>query len=483
MALDPRAPVVVGAGQLTVKDAPPSPAAMAAEAVRAAAADAGADVLPRVQALGVVDPFSWPVVDPGALVRAELGLADDVHSLKSAIGGTGPIVLLGALAQRIADGTLDCAVLVGAEVVSVFMKVLRGGEDPGWPVNPDGTPAPETLGEAETPSHPLELQSGLLAPVMYYPLFEHALRVSAGRTVEEQAARASQLWQRYAAVARTNPLAWTPDPVADPGEVTEDNRLVAHPYPKYETANIQVDQAAALIVMSAGAAADAGVPEDRMVPIHATSHAHDHWYPGNRFALDRSPAIRANADAIGLDVDAIAHLDLYSCFPSAVQMAGLELGIDPVTDARPPTVTGGLTFAGGPANNYVTHSLATMVGVLRDHPADTGMCTAVGWYMTKHGIAVLGGREADAPAFADHHPQAVVDALPSREVATEPVEATVETYTSLYDRDGSATMGIVVGLTEDGRRTFGKTDDGAGVVAADPIGATAQFDGAGAVTL
>jgi acetyl-CoA C-acetyltransferase len=477
--------VIAGAAQITRRTAPPSPVALTAEAVRAAVEDTGANVLPSVQALAVVDPFSWPVTDPGALLRDELGLPGTVHSLKSAIGGTGPVLLLGALAQRIAAGELDCAVLAGGEVVSTFMRTLRGGEDPGWPVNPEGTPAPETLGEDDPAGHPLELASGLIAPVMYYPLFEHALRAAHGRTVAEQQEIAGRLWARYAQVARDNPHAWTADPPADPGRVTDDNRMVAHPYPKYETANIQVDQAAALVVMSEAAADAAGVPRERRVHVHATATAHDHWFTGNRQELHRSPALRACAEAVALDTDAIAHLDLYSCFPSAVQVAGAELGIDPLTDAREPTVTGGLTFAGGPANNYVTHSMAAMVGRLRENPSDLGLCTAVGWYLTKHGVAVLGGPDAPAQdAVLGAHPQAQVDALPAREIADDgPHQATVETYTAMYDRDGSVTMGIVAGLLPDGRRTFGKTADGAALLDGDPIGRTAEFDGAGAVAL
>ena len=42
-------------------------------------------------------------------------------------------------------------------------------------------------------------------------------------------------------------------------------------------------------------------------------------------------------------------------------------------DDRPVTVTGGLPFAGGAASNYLTHALATMVGVLRDDPGSLGL--------------------------------------------------------------------------------------------------------------
>ena len=98
--------VLVGAGQLSCHSDPPAPVVMAAQAARAAAADSGADVLGRVQAIAVVDPFSWPVSDPAALLRDELGLDAGVTTLKSAIGGTGPVLLLGALATRI--GRASC---------------------------------------------------------------------------------------------------------------------------------------------------------------------------------------------------------------------------------------------------------------------------------------------------------------------------------------------------------------------------------------
>ena len=45
-----------------------------------------------------------------------------------------------------------------------------------------------------------------------------------------------------------------------------------------------------------------------------------------------------------------------------------------MAEERDLTVTGGMTFAGGPWNNYVTHGVATMVGVLREDPGDLGLC-------------------------------------------------------------------------------------------------------------
>ena len=56
---------------------------------------------------------------------------------------------------------------------------------------------------------------------------------------------------------------------------------------------------------------------------------------------------------------------------------------------RPLTVTGGMTFAGGPLNDYTSHGIATMAGVLRAEPGAVGLCTANGGYTTEHAVVVL----------------------------------------------------------------------------------------------
>ena len=90
----------------------------------------------------------------------------------------------------------------------------------------------------------------------------------------------------------------------------------------------------------------------------------------------------------GLAVDDLDYVDVYSCFPSAVQVAARELGLPLADAARPLTVTGGLTFAGGPWNNYVMHSIATMTELLRANPGTRGLITANGGYLTKHSFGV-----------------------------------------------------------------------------------------------
>ncbi|WP_354697807.1 hypothetical protein DSM112329_03452 [Paraconexibacter sp. AEG42_29] len=492
-AIDPRTPVLVGAAQITQRpgdgDAPSTPALLA-QAARAALADAGDGIGERVDAVAIVELFSWPVPDPGAWLSAELGLTPS-ETLVSARGGNGPTALLGALAADILAGRLDVALIAGGEAMTPFMKAVKSGGDPGWPTQPEGTAPTRTVGVDRDPSTPEELAASLIAPIFVYPLFEQALRREAGRSIEEHQQHLGRLWARFADVAGENPYAWTQDrpDAATIATASPANRQVSAPYTKLMNANIQVDQAAALVLCSAGAATAAGIPEDRWVFVTSTAGAHDHWFVGERNHLDRSPAIAAVGEAAlghaGLTVDELTHVDLYSCFPSAVQIAARELGVDLDDPTRPPTVTGGLTFAGGPANAYVLQSLATLVGRLRGRTGEHALATAVGWYLTKHGAAVLSSDPPSRP-FADADVQAQVDALPRRSITAAAFTAPVETYTSIHDHTGTATMAIVTALDDDGARGFAQTHDPATVAAlldGEPLDRTVVLDGAAGFTV
>lgn len=481
--VDPRTPVLVGTGQVTHRpgSGPTSPLELMVEAARRAAADAGSGgdaLLAGVQSVAVVDVFSWPIPDPGSLLATELGLSPR-ETVRTVVGGNGPIALLGDLAAQIAGGTLESALIAGGEVVSAFRTAMTTGGETGWPTQPDGTAPSRVVGKDAPPSHPAELAAGLVVPANYYPLFEHALRHEAGRSTAEQRAWIGSWWSRYSEVAAGHPNAWSRTPMsAEQVASPEDgNRPISDPYLKCMVANITVDQSAALLLTSAGAAEAAGIARDRWVFVHATAGGADHWLVGERDQLHRSPAIAAGGAAVfghaGIDADDVALVDLYSCFPCAVQIGARELGFVVDNPARPLTVTGGLVFFGGPANDYVTHSLATLVDRAREQPDELALASAVGWYMTKHGLALLSARPPARP-FAHHDVQATVDAGPQRTIVDEPSGSwTVESFTASHDRGGSANFGTVAARDERGRRAFAKTDDAATIarlLADDPIG-------------
>mgnify|MGYP000263990993 CR=1 FL=1 len=68
----------------------------------------------------------------------------------------------------------------------------------------------------------------------------------------------------------------------------------------------------------------------------------------------------------GIGPDDLDFIDLYSCFPIAVEVGAEELGLS-LDDPRGLTVTGGLPYMGGPGNNYAMHSIAVMMQRLRDN--------------------------------------------------------------------------------------------------------------------
>jgi acetyl-CoA C-acetyltransferase len=462
--------VIIGTGQRSQRTDQGAevlePVDLIVAAAREAAGDAGTDgVLGAIDAIRIVSLFSWRYRDPGALVAERLGAPVRSTSLTQP-GGNMPQSLVNDTARAIVDGDIDVALIGGAEAWRTRMSFRATDAKPDWTVQADDVPEAEVFGGNFEMIHPAEVSRGIAMPVQVYPMFEQALRIAAGRSIDDHLVRISELWARFSEVAATNPNAWiqrayTAEEIRTAGP---DNRWIGFPYPKLMNSNNAVEQGAALLMCSVEAAERLGVPRDRWVFPHSGTDAHDTSAVSTRRDLHSSPAIRAAGrqalELAGLGIDDIAHVDLYSCFPSAVQIAAQELGLAIDDPSRPLTVTGGLSFAGGPWNNYVTHAIATMVDRLRARPGEYGMCTANGGFITKHAIGIY-STEPPADGFKWADAQAEADAATSpRDVAAEhdgPVS--VESWTVMHNRDGEPENGFAAVLLPDGRRAWGTTQD------------------------
>ncbi|MGF1457165.1 MAG: acetyl-CoA acetyltransferase [Alphaproteobacteria bacterium] len=482
---DPRTPVLVGVAQYTQKTDPTrslTAMQMVEQAARGALADTGArageaaliEALDTVLVVGftvdapdiAIGNLPKPTNPPRSLGKA-LGTRPK-REIYTYMGGNTPQMAVNRLAQDIAEGTCEAAILSGAEFLNSYLKLARAGEDlAAWGVE-DGTPG-IVWGDPRPGTLDFETAHGLNFPVNTYPLFENAIRHVRGRTVEEHNAAIGRLFSPFSAVAARNPHAWfptrrSPEEIAT---VTPDNRYVGFPYTKYMNAIIQVDQMAGLVMMSAGKARALGIPESKWVYLHGCADATDHFHVIERADFHSSPAIKAMGERAfamaGWSVDDLDTIDLYSCFPSAVELACEALGLAE-TDPRGLTVTGGLPYFGGPGNNYVMHSIVSTVERLRaSGKADArGLVTANGWYITKHAIGLYGTKppagpfEREAPAVL----QAQIDRMPKADYVREPVgPARIETYTVVHDRKGPR-MGLVMGrLQADDRRFVALTPD------------------------
>jgi acetyl-CoA C-acetyltransferase len=462
MATDSRTPVVVGVGQtLRRLESPagaPEPLDMMVDALRVAADDSGAGsrLLEAAQSVRVIEALSWRYVNPALLVAERVG-ASPRDLVKTSTGGNSPQMVVNDAAAAIQRGDVDVVLVTGAEAMYTRFLARKTRDRLEWTTQPPETSAPRQVGEERAGTNDIEMSHSVAIPTQVYPMFENAIRAAAGESVDAHQQTIAELWSRFSEVAATNPNAWTPV-ARTPDEirtVTPDNRMIGFPYPKYMNSNLQTDQAAAVVLCSVEAARSLGVAEEGWVYLHSGAAAHDHWWVSERADLHSSPALRlagrAALDLAGVGADDLARVDLYSCFPSAVQVAAKELGLGLDRDL---TVTGGLCFAGGPGNNYVTHSIASMVEALRGEPGTFGLVTAVGWYLTKHAVGVY---STSQPALGFRHavPQAEVDALPRRDYTGDHEGAvTVESFTVMHERNGEPALAIVACLTPDGRRTW-----------------------------
>ena len=457
--------MIVGAGQVVQRDPYDvercEPVTLMVEALRLAGEDSGAGerLLRRADSVRCVPVIAWRYMDAAALVAEDLGARPRETVQSAAIGGDGPQRLLNDTACAIAAGEIDVALVAGGEAVAS----MRAGAAPPWRRQAEAVRPTRELDENREAVNEVELAAGVALPVIMYALIESAVRAASGNDRETHLARIASLWSRFSHVAAENPFAWirrayAAEEIATP---STNNRLVAAPYTKLLTANMQVNLGSGLILCSAQAAGDAGVPKDRWVFIHAGAQAQDEWHVTERATLAGSPAIRAvgraSLEHAGLCIDDVAHIDLYSCFPSAVQIAASELDIAIDNPERPLTVTGGLTFAGGPGNNYTTHAIATLVHRLREDPDAYGLATAIGWYLTKHAVGLYSARPPQTP-FATLDPQ------PERQPARRSLgryarSATIEAYTITYARDGAAEAVIVSAVTPAGERTLIRASD------------------------
>ena len=466
MALDPRTPVLIGCGQFVQRadsvESALDPVSMMSEAVRDGCSDAGLAGIPDPDFIAVVALLSWRYGDPAYLLGQQLGVTPG-RTLLTTHGGNSPQSLVNKTALQIQKGEVDFAILAGGEASRTRARAKKQGVELPWPKAPAGQ-EPEVTGEDLALSHPAEQAVGIFMPVQIYPMFETAIRNAAGRTVDEQRRVASELWSRFSAVAAHNPNAWlqVERTAEEIGTTTATNRMIGFPYTKYMNSNNDVDMAAAVIMCSAGRAEALGVPRDRWVFIHAGTDCHEHKYVSNRWSFASTPAIelggRRVLELAGMTIADIDIVDLYSCFPSAVQLGAQSLGL---SLERQLTRTGGLPFAGGPWNNYVMHAIAAVMNDVRSTPGSNGLVWANGGYATKHAFGIYSTNPPEH-GFQHASPQDEIDAMPRREVATAEEAAgpaTIEVYSVMHDRDGNPEVAYAGCLLDDGRRAWARSTD------------------------
>ena len=510
MTVSKHTPVIIGVGQITDTLSEPaegrSPLELMVEVAKKAAEDTAAQmpVFKEIDSIAVIRSFSDTIPafrSPfGRLENAPWSVARRIGATPREYiyppqGGDTPQTLAARAAARIADGSSDLALIVGAEALRTERNAKKAGLQLDW-----SEEAPETPNELEGVStlySESEVNHGMRSAVAMYALFEQALRHRKGLSVEARRVEFGKLFENFAAVASANPLATRREGYSaeEISTLSATNRYVGYPYTRLMTANAFVDQAAAYLICSEEKADELGVPTGKRVYLHGSAHAHEEWFVTERNRFDLSPATRQVVKSVlasaEVSVSNLSFIDIYSCFASAIEIAADEIGIA-LDDPRGLTVTGGLPFFGGPGNNYVTHAIAEIVLRLRAKPGSFGLVTANGGLLTKHAAGLYSMTPPKAPwrPTDEIALQRDIDRASGPKVELDPApkgEATVETYTVVNGRGGPE-RGIIVGrLAGSGHRFIANTPDDTQTLAkleiVEGLGLTGQVEPSGPINI
>ena len=463
VAIDSRTPVIIGAAQVsqrppvddTLRNAP-DPIDLMTDAVRDAATDSAGDgVIEAIDAIAVIGGL-WRYRNPGALVADELGI-EGAATILTTFGGDLPIRTAHLMAERIASGEIDVAVITGGECTLTRRNLAKRGETPRRREEPRADQV-ENWGPPLDMGDLIAVDRGGETPRNSYAMLDSAIRASRGESIDAARDRAANLWAGYAVVAADNPHAadrrgLTAEQIRNP---SPRNRMVSWPYTKAMCANNTVDQAGALIICSSETADRLGVPVERRVYPHHCITSTDTTSLLEREQIHTAIGLRAAAtrviDVVG-SAAAIDHIDLYSCFPAIVTLTVEALGLDP---GRQLTVNGGLAFAGAPLNFAAGQGLITMVATLREHPGSTGVVQGNGGHATKHAFGIY----STNPPHEPHHIDDLGPIGPVTAIADADCSglAILDGVTVEYGRDGP-TRAIAIARFDDGSRGWTVGDE------------------------
>jgi acetyl-CoA C-acetyltransferase len=457
-----RTPVLVGVGVATQREddfrQAAEPLDLMLQAVRAAGADAGAaGALPGAQWIAV-PRGRWRYGNPAGEIAREFG-AVQARSVLTSVGVLQQSVVAEACG-RIARGQAHTTLVAGADAGYRILRAQIAGERASE--RPTAGAPDEYWEPAEELRHPVEVRAGLKMPAGLYAILESAFRHARGWSVDAHRDRLAQLMAGLSSVAAGNPDAWLRRTVA-PAEIrdaSERNPMQAFPYTRFHCSTWNVDQASALLLCSAARAAELGIPRSRwvyplastesnhMVPVSARGRLHE--CAGARVAGKKA------LDAAQLLAQQLDLVDLYSCFPIAVETYAEALGL---SLERPLTLTGGMPFAGGPYNNYQFQAIARAAQLLREGRGRHALVSCVSGVLTKQGFTVLGTE----PPRGDFLQADVTDEV-AREAQSRAVvdshrgPAVVAGYTVLHGR-GQPPRGVLLLDTPQGQRALATTDD------------------------
>ena len=455
----PRTPVVVGVGLQSQRIPEPldadEPLSLMRRACSVAARDAGVPaVLSEIDRV-YVPKGRWRYRDPGRAIATSFG-SPNVTSVLARVGVLQESLIADAC-TNIIRGSADVCLVVGGEAGFRLLCAAKLGHELH---DEQQDTEPDVTWRADSPIMlAAEIASGLGEDAVgYYAVIAAAARAARGWSISDDVAETAALYSELSEIAARNPHAWKRSPITAEAVNSDSasNPMLAFPYRSEHVSRWSVDQASALIFTSVEKARELQIDPSRWV-FPVSSGISNAMVPlTQRVALGEAPGAEQAASAAlghaGITARSLDLLELYSCFPIALQLHANALRLPAGSPA--PSITGGMRYAGGPFNNFVLHATAQLALALRQTDR-TGLISSVSGVLTKQAFSVWSGVPAQDQFRSIDVSEAALSACPPRRLADGYAGVvSILGYTVLASQRDRPSRAIAVAEAPDGRRVI-----------------------------
>jgi acetyl-CoA C-acetyltransferase len=456
-------PIIVGVAQFTQPKGtlnPLDPLNLMIRTSRMALLDAEASNLKHyVDSVYVININSWSYEDAPGQLSLALGIKP-LTKVYFPDGGDTPQMLVNRAVNKIISGKSQAILITGAEAAYSIYRLKKRNISLNWPVRKE----PKYMeGNLWHGTNNFENRYNLIIPAYSYAILETALRGVLGESLEEHNSYISKLFEEFSKIASKNPYAWDRTLYSAKEIITPapDNRYITHPYTKRLCSNVFVDQSAAIIITSEKIGDKLRIDQKKWVYPMGNADFKNIFNITQRPKLYNSPAARKGSKYVlkraGLRLEDIDLFDVYSCFPSIVEIIRNEIGLEQ-DDPRQLTITGGLPYFGGPWSNYSLHAIVTATNLIRKNPSLKVMVIANGGYNTKQSFGIYGTSPTTNPIDKleeKKEQESILEEKLHKPIVKANGNLTIEGYTITFDRSGNPDRAIAIGYLENGRRTLG----------------------------
>ncbi len=404
----------------------------------------------------------WGYKDPAKLVADRIK-ADKATTVFAKIGITQQ-TLMAEACQRIADGEDELVLVSGGEAKFRGLQGKIQSQEVSETTQADECEADVVM----QPDAELwlieETTAGFGMPVSYYSAMDSAYRKSKGLSVDKHRDELAEIYHQFSISASNNPHAWKQAVVEAEyiRNASDKNPMLAFPYTKLHNTSWNVNQACAMLFTSEDKARELGIDEKYWIYPLASSENNTMLAVAERPEIHRSIGAEHSAEELlnytQVNPNDITYMDLYSCFPAAVEIYADAIG---VSDKSKFSCTGGMPFAGGPLNNYALQA-ACRVFELLDQDSDPnaiGLTSSVSGLITKQAFGLWSkSKPAQAYKWIDVSETVKAQEKPLTVIGGYHGEAVIVGYTVTYHAN-EPQRAIAICDLPDGKRTVSYSED------------------------